>query len=478
VEENMNDIVFSILLAVVGLFVGATIVVLYNKYKVSGAQKEADKLIANAKKEAEKAKRDGILELKEESFKLKKQTDENILLKEKLKKKNKKSARFYKKIPSFIRSFSQYEPDLSSRGLKQISENKYNEKKENQRYAVDLRNDQIYESKKNSDNSIKSKIALFNSKIDFKLSIDELKNQKFSSKSLLIKNIISSINLDQKDIFLDKILSSKLNSIADDNSLTNELKTKMLEEIFKEFGYYIPLNFYLGGMIIIESEASESNEKRGNNINANINSNINEVVTIDGKSSYSKKDIGKISLSSLKGSIIGGNAKEKTIEGWEVSINENNSAIIAVGNIIDITELFDPILTKKLNEPINMIKKKINNRREYYKIYEDIKKIKFKSDYTHNDQEGRFHKDENGLIEMKKETIEVGSSNFIYSGPVDVEFGNIIIGWRVKNAGGYECEYSFKENPLLNQKIEIEFKGNFWSSKKIIIEIFYMKFPE
>ncbi len=79
----MNDVVFSILLVVVGLFVGATVVVLYNKFRVSAAQKEADKLIANAKKEAEKAKRDGILELKEESYRLKNQTDQEIKEKKK-----------------------------------------------------------------------------------------------------------------------------------------------------------------------------------------------------------------------------------------------------------------------------------------------------------------------------------------------------------------------------------------------------------
>ena len=71
----MNDVVFSILLVVVGLFVGASIILIFNKLKVSAAQKEADKLIKDAKKEAEKAKRDSILELKEESYKLKNQTD-------------------------------------------------------------------------------------------------------------------------------------------------------------------------------------------------------------------------------------------------------------------------------------------------------------------------------------------------------------------------------------------------------------------
>lgn len=79
----MNDVIFSILLVVVGLFVGAFIMIIINKLKVSAAQKEADKLIREAKREAEKAKRDGILELKEESYKLKNQTDAEIKEKKK-----------------------------------------------------------------------------------------------------------------------------------------------------------------------------------------------------------------------------------------------------------------------------------------------------------------------------------------------------------------------------------------------------------
>ena len=79
----MNDVIISILLVVVGLLVGAFIMIIINKLKVSAAQKEADKLIQDAKKEAEKAKRDGILELKEESYKLKNQTDAEIKEKKK-----------------------------------------------------------------------------------------------------------------------------------------------------------------------------------------------------------------------------------------------------------------------------------------------------------------------------------------------------------------------------------------------------------
>jgi ribonuclease Y len=82
-ECYMNDVIFSILLVIVGLFVGAFIMILINKLKVSAAQKEAEKIIQDAKKEAEKAKRDGVLELKEESYKLKNQTDTEIKEKKK-----------------------------------------------------------------------------------------------------------------------------------------------------------------------------------------------------------------------------------------------------------------------------------------------------------------------------------------------------------------------------------------------------------
>ncbi len=79
----MDNVIFSILLVVVGLFIGAFIMILINKLKVSASQKEAEKIIQDAKKEAEKAKRDGIIELKEESYKLKNQTDAEIKEKKK-----------------------------------------------------------------------------------------------------------------------------------------------------------------------------------------------------------------------------------------------------------------------------------------------------------------------------------------------------------------------------------------------------------
>lgn len=68
----------SILTLVIGLIIGAIIVTIVfaiiNKRRVN----KANKLIEDAKKEADKQKRDSLLELKEESFRLKQQTDAEI----------------------------------------------------------------------------------------------------------------------------------------------------------------------------------------------------------------------------------------------------------------------------------------------------------------------------------------------------------------------------------------------------------------
>ncbi len=79
----MDNTLFSILLVLIGLFVGASLILLMNKFRVLNAHREADKLKEKAEKEAEKLKRDKILELKEESYKLKQETDEEIKEKKK-----------------------------------------------------------------------------------------------------------------------------------------------------------------------------------------------------------------------------------------------------------------------------------------------------------------------------------------------------------------------------------------------------------
>lgn len=74
----MDNIAVIILFLFLGIIVGVLGFWLVTRAKNSNAQKNANKLLEEAKKEAEKHKRDALLELKEESYKLKQQTNEEI----------------------------------------------------------------------------------------------------------------------------------------------------------------------------------------------------------------------------------------------------------------------------------------------------------------------------------------------------------------------------------------------------------------
>ena len=79
----MNNIIFSILLVLIGLFVGIIAMIILNTIKVSAADKKSQKILENAKKEADKLKRESILEVKEENHKLKVQLDKDTKEKKK-----------------------------------------------------------------------------------------------------------------------------------------------------------------------------------------------------------------------------------------------------------------------------------------------------------------------------------------------------------------------------------------------------------
>lgn len=67
----MNPILFSILLVIIGLFIGIVTMLILNYFKRVNAESATERLLEEAKKEAEKIKRDSILESKEEAHKLK-----------------------------------------------------------------------------------------------------------------------------------------------------------------------------------------------------------------------------------------------------------------------------------------------------------------------------------------------------------------------------------------------------------------------
>lgn len=74
----MGDALISVLLLIIGLFVGAVIAFIITALKKKSEEHKASNMIDKAKKEAEKVKRDALLEAKEEAYKLKLETDKEI----------------------------------------------------------------------------------------------------------------------------------------------------------------------------------------------------------------------------------------------------------------------------------------------------------------------------------------------------------------------------------------------------------------
>ena len=74
----MNDMAFSILLVLIGLFVGVIGMLIINYIRGNLLSKKAEVMMEKAKKEADKIKREYLFEAKEESHKLKNEVDKEI----------------------------------------------------------------------------------------------------------------------------------------------------------------------------------------------------------------------------------------------------------------------------------------------------------------------------------------------------------------------------------------------------------------
>ena len=71
----MNNTIIFILLVVIGIVVGSFLVVIINNIRGNSISKKSEKILETTKKEAEKIKRDSVLETKEELYKLKMETE-------------------------------------------------------------------------------------------------------------------------------------------------------------------------------------------------------------------------------------------------------------------------------------------------------------------------------------------------------------------------------------------------------------------
>lgn len=74
----MNQIILSVILVILGLFIGILFSIVLNYLKATQASKKIENMLENAKKEADRIKRDYILDAKEEAHKIKIDTEKDV----------------------------------------------------------------------------------------------------------------------------------------------------------------------------------------------------------------------------------------------------------------------------------------------------------------------------------------------------------------------------------------------------------------
>lgn len=74
----MNEMIFSILLVLIGFFIGTIAIIIVNYLRGISITSKIDKMLENAKKESERIKRDSILETKEETYRMKTDAEKEI----------------------------------------------------------------------------------------------------------------------------------------------------------------------------------------------------------------------------------------------------------------------------------------------------------------------------------------------------------------------------------------------------------------
>ena len=181
----MDNMIFSILLVLIGLFVGIIIVFIINYIKGNMASSKAEKIIENAKKEADKAKRESIFEAKEEIHKLKIEADNEI--------KEKKNELKESEERIITRENNMDRRDQTLQNREQMLEEKENNLIDKQK---DIQNEQVkIEEIKKEQIDLLEKISGFSKK---------------EAKDLVLKKVEDMMNLEITSYIKDRESEAKL----------------------------------------------------------------------------------------------------------------------------------------------------------------------------------------------------------------------------------------------------------------------------
>lgn len=163
---------------------------------------------------------------------------------------------------------------------------------------------------------------IFHCDMKYKSKVEESKKESIKTSYLAVKKKISSLSVKRNDTIINNAFKQKIEDIANDELYSDEEKALLLDELFNEYGYFVPLKITIGGTFYQEISKIED-ENIINNIKqleANINITISKF-NLNSSVEYNKlyENLFKNLYSNEKIHIIGGDTSKKTFEEWEAS---------------------------------------------------------------------------------------------------------------------------------------------------------------
>ena len=394
---------------------------------------------------------------------------------------SKELEKFYNKIPASIKCDSNGNFNLDKDGFKKIS----NEKKEYdvENYMIIFKTSSNQIIKMNGNIDLSTDISIYFNDFNFKSEINKIISSTYESQSFsfVSKIVIGSISISSNDIELTQNFNDRFNTIANEQSYTNEEKAEKLDELINRFGYFIPKTINFGGLFMIDSQDIK-NSKSEEYINI-LNGALDEgstSINVD----YEKdlKNVLNEIYSNSRKFIKGGDLTKENFDDWKLSINKNNAEIINYENIIKITDILDEDVKIKLKEPLKIINEKYEKRKKYYEIIQQIKQKK-KSGIIKRKGDDEFElgivNDNSNLIEMQTHKVYQKKKYFrSFTKTINISTNDRIVGFKIKSNKDDNGEWKIKENPLLNFEMSIKFESDWFCGINYHIIIYTIKFPE
>ena len=331
----------------------------------------------------------------------------------------------------------------------------------------------------NSDNigiSIINDIIPFFSDSIYNSKIDSLFQDLSSSLNIIVKSQILSLSIKREDIKFDDSFLKGIKEIGFDISYSDRQKASLLNNIFKNYGFFIPLKIYFGGYFYLEVDKIkyQKNKELIDELKSNVNIKFDND-TSDNSILY--KNFFKDLFSYESINIIGGSITKKTLDEWKNSFNDNNLQIVGYENLIPITDLLKDVLGYDslflLSKPFNLINEKYELRRKYLDYLKQAKN--YKGDY----QISQHNSYTNGICEQNKLIYSERFQHTDKGKKFEKYYEDIIVGLKIIENWNHPSNGDFTlQNPIFKKYISINFKGKPFRGISFDIIIYLLKDPD